>query len=285
MPNSHSPSSMISDLSQLVPRLWPFLYHSSSVVRGSALKTLHTLTACAGSTSTTNHPPTATTTTTVPQFSPQRATTVFTTSYSDTTTSSGINASTTIVSKESQFLTTIASVDCDTTHTTSTVKPSTTNAQIADCDKTANSQCVASAVTTAGESIMHEKDHELYMQKEHKNKEHFETQQGSGGGGLEMLKKEENVCQKESLVVKQDSEIKNEDNDVPSSVKSENVELDEEKCCRKIVGSSVKVEYSWLSPIIQQLLTHIYQRALLEESDENLKLVFQVSRKCFGSYM
>ncbi|KAK7069364.1 btaf1 RNA polymerase II, B-TFIID transcription factor-associated, 170kDa, partial [Halocaridina rubra] len=38
--------SMHSNLSELVPRLWPFFYHNSSSVRGSALKTLETLTSC-----------------------------------------------------------------------------------------------------------------------------------------------------------------------------------------------------------------------------------------------
>lgn len=126
---------------------------------------------------------------------------------------------------------------------------------------------------------MHEKGCELCVQKECKHEgEKLETNQGSGGG-IVIQKKEEYVDRKEGLELKQESEIKSEDNTVSSSVKSENGELDDEKCCTKSVRSCVDVKCSWLPPIIQQLLTHVYQRALLEESDENLQLVFKVRRE------
>lgn len=126
---------------------------------------------------------------------------------------------------------------------------------------------------------MEEKNHELCVKKKCQDEEEkFETDQEIGGRAV-VHKKEENVARKEDLVVKHESEMKSE-GDVLSSVKSENGELaDEAKCYKNYVGSSVGVECHWLPPIIQQLLTHIYQRALLEESDENLHLVFKVGRK------
>lgn len=129
---------------------------------------------------------------------------------------------------------------------------------------------------------MHEKGCELCVQKECKHEEQkFEAKQGSGGG-IVIQKKEEYVDTKEGLELKQESKIKSEDIALSSSVKSENGELDDEKCCTKSVRSCVDVKCSWLPPIIQQLLTHVYQRALLEESDENLQLVFKVRREVSG---
>lgn len=261
--------SMTSDLSQLVPRLWPFLYHSSSVVRASALKTLDTLTACAGSTIPT------TTTTAAPQVSTQHTTAITSTPQSDTTTTTSSSTTTTITTEESQFSTSTAPLDSDTTSTTTIIVPTTTTTQIADSDTTTNLHSPAS-VTAVEEKIVHEKGCELCVQKECKHEEEkFETKQGSGGG-IVIQKKVEYIDRKEGLELKQESEIKSEDNAVSSSVKSENGQLDDEKCCTKSVSSCVDVKCSWLPPIIQQLLTHVYQRALLEESDENLQLVFKI---------
>lgn len=123
---------------------------------------------------------------------------------------------------------------------------------------------------------MHEKGCELCVPKECKHEvKNTETKQESGGGIVTQIK-EEHVDRNEGLELKLKSEIKSEDNAVSSSVKSENGDLGDEKCCTKSVSSCMDVKCSWLAPIIQQLLTHVYQRALLEESDENLQLVFKV---------
>lgn len=264
----HPPSSMTSDLSQLVPRLWPFLYHSSSVVRGSALKTLHTLTACGGSTNSTI------TSTAGLQFSTQHTTGITTPPRFDTTTSNSTTTNTTTTG-EPQFFTTTAPLHSNTISSTSVIKPTTT--QTADSDTTANLQSAASVATTENRS-MHEKSSELLAKKEYKDKEMFETKQESGDEVV-VQNKEESVDGKEGLVVKRESEIKCEDNEMPFSVKSENgVFDDKEKCWKKSLSSNVDMKCNWLPPIIQQLLTHIFQRALLEESDVNLQLVFKVRR-------
>lgn len=217
----YSPSSMTSDLSQLVPRLWPFLYHSSSVVRGSALKTIHTLTACTYSTTTS-----------------RSSTTTITTTSSSTTT------------------TTTAAI---------------TTTQNADSNTTTNSHSVAT-VNLATEMIVEEKSHKFCVKKEGKDEEDEMEAEQDKSGELAMTEKEESIDGRECMVVK-NSEIINEDSTMFCSVKSENDELDRRKC---VSGSTEGVECPWLVPIIQQLLTHIYQRALLEDCDENLQLVFKV---------
>lgn len=264
------PSSMTSDLSQLVPRLWPFLYHSSSVVRGSALKTLHTLTACAGSITTT--------TTTGPQFSTQHTTVISAPPLSGTITTT--TSSTTTSTEEPQLFTTTAPLHSKTTMFTPVINTTATiTAQIADSDTTSESLSTTTVTTTEKRNV-DGKNHELCVKKECMDEEQCETDQESGAGVV-VSKGYENVNKRtESLVVKHESKIKSEDINVPSTIKSENGELDsEDKCCKNSGSSSVGVECPWLPPIIQQVLTHIYQRALLEESDENLQLVFKVSRQ------
>ncbi|XP_064613763.1 TATA-binding protein-associated factor 172-like [Liolophura sinensis] len=51
-PQGSSVSSLHQPLSELVPRLWPFLRHNITSVRGAALETLHTLLSCANSQNT-----------------------------------------------------------------------------------------------------------------------------------------------------------------------------------------------------------------------------------------
>ncbi|MPC08117.1 TATA-binding protein-associated factor 172 [Portunus trituberculatus] len=233
--------SLKSDLSQLVPRLWPFLYHTSSTVRGSALKTLDTLTACTDCTVSTS---TTTTTTTNSQSS------IKITSETCTVTPPEPNVATNNTSTSEQKLT-------DTTIDT-----------VMDKERTADDDVSEPQVKKECED----------------ESEMCQSSQDTVGSPREVP----NANTKECVAVKTENGIKSEEctkdaqpapmenNTSPSAgsekkVKFEVVTKEEEKDQERSLAKC-----KWLHPIIQPLLTHVYQRALLEDAQENLSLVFKI---------
>ncbi|KAK8401952.1 hypothetical protein O3P69_001209 [Scylla paramamosain] len=237
--------SLKSDLSQLVPRLWPFLYHTSSTVRGSALKTLDTLTACTDCTASTS----TNTTTTQPQSSPKI------TSETCTTTPPEPNAATNNTSTSEQ----------KQTDTTTEVK---SDATATDKER------------TAGDAD------EPQIKKECEDKsEMCQSSQDTG----ESPKKVPNANKKECVAVKSENGIKSEEcnKDMQPDITENDMSLSggsEKKVKFEVVTKDEKekdqerssAKCNWLHPIIQPLLTHVYQRALLEDAHENLSLVFKI---------
>lgn len=235
-------------MSELLPRLWPFLYHNSSSVRGSTLRTLETLTASANSVD-------------VSRMTVLPAQDV------------GIKTEAKLVVSESVAVKNVA-VKADSEHERKDhkvmpVKPQSEisevekeNLSLSEVEKDADQSAAGKVdcsdqirVVSGTSPVAQNKDLDSSAVK-------FSAQE----------------TEADSVVSKQESV---EDNKahclVRGTLDNSSQSADTDAKC----ASDAESPCGWIRPIIQPALTHIYQRALLEQTTENLELVFKVRVKLF----
>ena len=125
--------------------------------------------------------------------------------------------------------------------------------------------------------------------KEHASCIKKEYEDESDGLSKKVIKTEEseNVIMKSENGIKSEEDCKMETPPPPPENNSNIIKIEKKKVHFEEVMKEEEIDNSskmsnsrctWVQPIIQPLLTHIYQRALLEESHENLNVVFKVNK-------
>ncbi|XP_068240504.1 TATA-binding protein-associated factor 172 [Palaemon carinicauda] len=223
--------SGVKHLTELVPRLWPFLYHTSSSVRGSALKTLDTLTSL----------------------------------------KSGVRARETgnahVIKEEKD--------SSESESDKVTLKVSNTHVIKEEKD---SSESESDKVTL--------KVSNTHVIKEEKDSSESESDKVTlKVSNTHVIKEEKDSSESESdkMTLKvsniQIGEVKMEETCLEDDKSSDNSVINNNdskiKDCTNFVASSLSPG-DWLSLIIKPALTHIFQRALLEQSSDNLELVFKI---------
>lgn len=268
----------------MVPRLWPFLYHSSGSVRGSALKTLDTLTACA---SPVEVPSNIVSLTNVSKDGCEKQTSQE--EKSEPNINEGMNFKTEN-SPERHTVTGSSETEVDVVTIKSECNETEKqeNMVLPEIKKENELSCVNK---TGGR-----KDGELAVTNNGENGIKSPVTKKKVDANIEAVVNDFKKVSTESAVIK--------NNQVTSVIKGLVASKTEEKITENSVSTfhlkdviddrtlqkdmdveSLKVaetSCNWLSTIIQPALTHIYQRALLERSAENLDLVFKVGKSLFG---
>ncbi|XP_045616900.2 TATA-binding protein-associated factor 172 isoform X2 [Procambarus clarkii] len=283
--------SVTSNLSELVPRLWPFLYHSSSSVRGSALKTLDTLTAFNSLQNVSTN--------TVPSLNVNNKMSGNEVLQKDKSEQSEQILNTNIDIKiednsemlgETESLNSKVEVE-NIQQKVKIEKENISNANEDDNMKLDTGKCVKLGSTKNGDIGI--------LSPVTKVREDSQTQSTITKKELKMETKSVNNLQS-TLTVKEEISIKSEEISIKSeeiSIKSEEIDLEnplESKCLSETVSESTpsteagakttgETSCFWLNSIIQPALSHVYQRALLEKSADNLNMVFKIWQQMVGS--
>lgn len=225
--------SVRNNLRELVPRLWPFLYHSSESVRSSALKTLDTLTC---STSSAPH----------------------------TNTSSATTNGEEKVQKEG------AAVDLksEVMSPKSENKIDVQKSDIKSDEMEKENDCVSQNKLDSNKSLRSEIDDDV--EGNARTKKESESDKGKESGVADSTSLDSPRTSQSESLKSEFSLLKVEgshDGDNERTVNnSKDARVSEEGQCH----------LEWLGAIVQPALVHMYQRALLEKSAENLELVFKV---------
>ncbi|XP_053648070.2 TATA-binding protein-associated factor 172 isoform X2 [Cherax quadricarinatus] len=266
--------SATSNLSELVPRLWPFLYHSSSSVRGSALKTLDTLTS---------------------YITPPKVST-------NTVPSTNVNNKAFVdVKSPKERLEQILTKNVDIKKESNSgilAKTELPNTKV----EIENIQPKVNKIESKFISDAKEESDKSDIQLEVGRCFKFgSTKNGDSGFITSTTISVEDACKTDSAFTKNELETESVKNLQNAHVtkektfsKTEEINLENEKSkslkdgvddltpCTDTNTGSEKMPVSlcnWLSSIIQPALSHIYQRALLEKSAQNLDLVFKIWQK------
>lgn len=241
--------SVRSNLSDLVPRLWPFLYHSSSSVRCSTLKTLETLVSSANSADVSRMTVVAADVqnvsgegTNAEQTEAQDIKTEAKLVVSDSADVKSVKTESENESKESTTVKTESGEVVKEDLNLPEVEKEVNESAIGDCSNEASDVPPKSPAVEKNESPAAEKN------------ESPVTKQS---------------CEEPAVV----SVVSNCGTEQTPDNSSQSADA-EPKC-----KSTVDAPCGWIRPIIQPALTHIYQRALLEQARENLALVFKVRLK------
>lgn len=232
--------SMQSDLKELAPRLWPFLYHSSSSVRGSALATLATLTSASHSAK-------------------------------DKGENQEVEAQVDIKQESSSdcYENVTAKVEEMAMEEHSEAEGSSKTDIKQESTNSHESATAEEKSPEAEENI--NKDNKMLVDEEKQDDKKIplsDDQEIKKDEGSSQNQSIEKGKQKEEEMEKEKEEVKNEPENNQAYVRFPQ----EETYCGDYL--------EWLNPIIQPALTHIYQRALLETSEENIDFVFKVGNIC-----
>lgn len=231
-----SDASMQSDLKELAPRLWPFLYHSSSSVRGSALATLATLTSASHSAK-------------------------------DKGENQEVEAQVDIKQESSSdcYENVTAKVEEMAMEEHSEAEGSSKTDIKQESTNSHESATAEEKSPEAEENI--NKDNKMLVDEEKQDDKKIplsDDQEIKKDEGSSQNQSIEKGKQKEEEMEKEKEEVKNEPENNQAYVRFPQ----EETYCGDYL--------EWLNPIIQPALTHIYQRALLETSEENIDFVFKI---------
>ncbi|KAK3864165.1 hypothetical protein Pcinc_030121 [Petrolisthes cinctipes] len=228
--------SIGNNLSELVPRLWPFLYHSSKSVRGSALRTLDTLTSI---------------TTSTPHNTHSATTNGEKTQDEDT----GANLESKVESSKSDDKIGVEKLVVESDETKKE------NGCISE-NKLENKMLLESNTKVdVDESARTKKECDDDSDKVKESDTDVDPPRTNPS---EPIKQEFSVVKVES-----------------SHEEDTGLTINECKDTKTKDGGQSCLE--WLSAIIQPALIHMYQRALLEKSEENLELVFKIWRQMLAN--
>ncbi|XP_071538423.1 TATA-binding protein-associated factor 172 isoform X2 [Panulirus ornatus] len=260
--------SIRSNLSELVPRLWPFLYHSSSSVRGSALKTLDTLTACSS--------PTDVTLNTVSVDDVSRVV-CEKQMWPEEKSEQKVNKSIHITVENIP----VTKKDVVTLKTEINQRENVNDITLSDI-KRENELSPVNKIEVSN-------DGELTVTKNGENGMKSPITKEIADGDVETVTTDIRKVSTESALKKNNQVTSAMEGEVASKTEEKMMEnsvstvhskdlIDDLTSVNLDVESSKVAETScdWLSTIVQPALTHIYQRALLERSAENLDLVFKI---------
>lgn len=229
--------SVGNNLSELVPRLWPFLYHSSESVRGSALRTLDTLTC-----STSSSPHTI------------------------TTSSATTNGEEKVQEEED------AAVDLksEVMGPKSENKIAVQNSDIKSDEIENENDCVSQNKLDNNKSLRSEKEDDVEGSARTKKESGCESGKGKESGVADSTSLDSPRTSQSESLKSEFSLLKVEGSHDGDNGRTVNKSND----ARVSEGGQGHLE--WLGAIVQPALVHMYQRALLEKSEENLELVFKV---------
>lgn len=262
------PRSIRSNLSELLPRLWPFLYHSSGSVRNSALKTLETLTSSERVTDGTSGPAL----TVQVQGSAAADGALQNTGHSDQMAAATTNLSIKVEAKlelrdslETNYV--CAKVGfksermeiTESEDTTTKVTKEKTGSSEVEKENIMSGVKKVECPTDQGELTVKS---EVAVQKANESNSALVKDKFQEGRNTVAFFKKDNMLDPTAA-----SHCAGDGRDgvsEPPDISSEARTNVESPCC------------DWIRPIIQPALTHIYQRALLEQDKENLELVFKV---------
>ncbi|KAG7175040.1 TATA-binding protein-associated factor 172-like [Homarus americanus] len=272
--------SVRSNLGELVPRLWPFLYHSSSSVRGSALKTLDTLTAYTS--------PAKVSTDTVPLTSVVKE--------KSAKESHQIEKSEQKVTKDVEVK--IENVEILTSSESINTKVDVENIEhkVSEAEKENNK--LLDTERQSDKSVIRIKEEKVVDSVTTKSRDNgilSQVTRDKEDINMESTIKTKKEVNAESLCKEENTEgdqtkqemvpTKTEETTTAGSICSNKAVSDTESSKEMDVGSVKTTDSScaWLCSIIQPALTHIYQRALLEKSTENLDMVFKIWRQMLAN--
>lgn len=258
-----------------MPRLWPFLYHNSSSVRNSALKTLETLTSSSANPAIGS------------------SLTVFSTSVQNEGSAEEARLKTCSKQREVDDIGIKKEAKLDLSDTLDVKHTCTTDKIECKLEIKLSTDSIDSKVNSVKKQTDFnevEKENIILLEVE---KEVDESALSQG----ECAKEKEDVTQKSSNIEKIEKEL---DSSVVEDKCPEGAEAIVSKKCNLLSTNAscqaentpadvtqsvesggagptaVESPCNWIQPIIQPALTHIYQRALLEHNKDNLELIFQV---------
>lgn len=229
--------SVGNNLSELVPRLWPFLYHSSESVRGSALRTLDTLTC-----STSSAPHTI------------------------TTSSATTNGEEKVQEEEDA----VVDIKSEVVDPKSENKLGVQKSDIKGDEMEKENDCVSQNKLDNNKSLKSEMEDDMEGNARTKKESDCENDKGKESGVADSTSLDSPRTNQSGSLKPEFSVLKVEGSHDGDNGRTVNNSKDAK------VSEGGKGHLEWLGAIVQPALVHMYQRALLEKSEENLELVFKV---------